>query len=218
MRQIRQRNFEREFEMEVRSYYYRAPKKFQKKYLVNHLISIWTTFINLWRVSPKQWKQFIKLGISHEEICIPGDNNEFAGRTPGGHRVFCGQMFSSTMRDGADGVRAGYANSIIRHPARWWYVEYEQIPKWRIELATRMILHLCRLKTRYDKGGVYFGFLTPANLGNNVNKWYCSEVCRLIKWLLGIADTLSFKVSPQWSAWRAIKAGHELKPLIEMEG
>lgn len=201
--------------MKVRSYYYKAPRKFKRKYMANHAISIWTTFINLWRVHPKQWKQFIKLGISHEEVCIPGSNQQFEGINLAGDRVFYGSIFSATLRDGADGVRKEFADRIIRHPERWWYVDYIGIPSWRIDLAEKMIVHLCMLKTRYDKGGVYFGFLTPANLGNNLNKWYCSEVCRFIKWLLGIADTLSLKVSPQWSAWRAIKAGHELKPLSE---
>lgn len=203
--------------MKARSYYYRAPKKFQRKYMANHLIATWTMLVNLWRVNPKQWKQFCKIGISHEEFGRSDGDGKFEGHTPGGHRVFLGLLFSSTMRDGADGVRVELADVVLRHPENWLYVEYEDIPSWRIDLAEGMITHLCSLKTKYDKGGVYFGFLTPANLGNDLDEWYCSEVCWLIKWLLGIVTERRSRVSPLWSAWLAVKAGHELKPLIEMD-
>jgi hypothetical protein len=202
--------------MKVRSYYYCAPKKFKRKYLVNYLISGWTTFVNLWRVQPKDWKKFCKLGISHEEFCL-GDGwaseSNFEVYIPGGHRCFLGNCFSATMRDGADGVRIALAEDVLRHPENWLYVEYENIPNWRIGLADGMIRHLCELLTRYDKGGVFFGFITPNDLGNDPDKWYCSEVCWLIKWLLGVVKKQRRRVSPLWSAWLAVKAGHELKPL-----
>lgn len=203
--------------MKARSYYYCAPKKFQRKYLANHTISIWTTFVNLWRVAPKDWKRFCKLNISHEEYSDGNGSGDFEIRTPGGHRCFLGWCFSSTMRDGADGVRVAPADEVLKHPENWLCIEYDRIDLWRSELARKMIRHLCSLKTKYDKGGVFFGFLTPANLGNDLDEWYCSEVCWLIKWLLGIVTKRRARVSPLWSAWLAVKAGHELKPLIEME-
>lgn len=203
--------------MKARSYYYRAPKKFKRKYIVNHLIWIWTTLVNLWRVNPKRWKEFCKLGISHEEISPDPGKGAFAFYTPGGHPCFAGYCFSATMRDGADGVRRRATDEVLRHPENWLYIEYENIEKWRVMLADGMISHLVRLKTKYDKGGVFFGFITPNNMGNDLDKWYCSEVCWLIKWLLGVVLKRRARVSPLWSAWLAVRAGHEIKPLIEMD-
>lgn len=198
--------------MKVRSYYYKAPRKFKRKYMVNHLISIWTTFVNLWRVHPKKWKEFCKLGISHEEFST-GDEGEFDSHTPGGHGVMLGLLFSSTKRDGADGVRVAWADTVLRHPENWLYVEYDRVERWRFDLAENMMRRLLELNEGYDTSGVAAGFTNPFNFGDDPDKWYCSAICWVVKWCAGVVNKRKARVSPLWSAWQAIQAGNELKPL-----
>lgn len=197
----------------IREIYYTAPKKFKKKFLVNHAISGWTTFVNMWRVKPKQWKQFRALKISHEEIWFPDEYGIFVGAYDATCGRIYGTCFSSTLRDGDDGVRLRSADSVLgKHPDRWKYFEREVTD----EDFDRMwnMSNLCASKkTKYDKVNVFVGFTTPNNMFDDENKWYCSQVCRFIKWCGNMVNDMMTRISPMWSAWIEIKAGRELHSL-----
>ncbi len=73
-----------------------------------------------------------------------------------------------------------------------------------------MAEHCASKKTSYDKVGVIGGFITPNNMGDDENKWYCSEVCWFIKWCGNLVDKLKSRISPIWSAWQEVKKGEKL--------
>ena len=180
----------------------------------------WTFVLGLFY----NWK-VLKHNFSHEEIWIADDNGEFyqpcscydkyAGCTECylRGRVYLGQCFSSTTRGKANGVRFAAAQDVLgKHPERWFYIEWEceqDKLDWAIELAEE---ETCK---EYDYLGIS-GFIIPF-VGQNKNKWFCSEICDWFKWICCLYSKTQKKVSPRRSAYLlAKKTGTEPKPIGEM--
>ena len=193
----------------VRDLFYKAPNKWDRKYIINHVISSWTLLINLPRVHPKDWKRFWRFCFSHEETWFPDVDGNFMvdGK-------FVGRCFSSTMRDGASGVRFALAVEVLRHPERWKFIEVEVTDDKYNKMQEAADIKAAQ-STAYDLAGVLIGFTNPFNIGDDKYKWYCSEISAYIKYVGGIFKELYDRISPRWSAWLMVKMGHELKPLVE---
>lgn len=193
--------------MKVRDVFYKAPRKLDRKYMVNHVISGWALLVNLWRVHPKDWKRFWRLAFSHEETWFPDDDGNFEV-----NGKFVGSCVSSTMRDGANGIRFEDAAKVLRHPERWGFFEVDIAEEKRSEMRVAAAIE-AEEKTSYDLWGALLGFATPFNIGDDEYKWYCSELSAYLKYAGGIFTKLYDRISPRWSAWLMVKMGHELKPL-----
>lgn len=193
--------------MKVRDIFYKAPNKLDRKYMVNHIISGWTLLVNLWRVHPKDWKRFYKLCFSHEEIWFPDVDGNFEV-----HGKFVGDCFTSTMRDGWDGVRFDSAAYVLRHPERWEFFEIEVTEK-KYNRMWDLAAEENSEDTTYDLAGATIGFANPLNIGDDREEWYCSEIAAYIKWIGDIFTKLYDRISPRWSAWLMVKMRYELKPL-----
>jgi len=71
-------------------------------------------------------------------------------------------------------------------------------------------LLISRLK-KYDYAGL-FGFFSPFNI-HDKNKWYCSEICAWLAYLLRILPKRHKRISPRRLARKLVDAGGVLKPL-----
>ena len=177
----------------------------------------WTFVLGLFY----NWK-VLKYNFSHEEIWI-ADENGFFYEPPDyspemllGEKVkdwgYVGQCFSSTTRGKANGVRFAPASDVLFHSDRWWGIEWEceqDKLDWAIELAEE---ETCK---EYDYLGIS-GFVIPF-VGQNKNKWFCSEICDWFKWICCLYSKTQSKVSPRRSAYLlAKKTGTEPKPIKEM--
>ena len=157
----------------------------------------------------------LKYNYSHVELGIPNEYGEFFyyppmpnSRTCTPIRCYLGQCFSSTTRGGAKGVRFAPASEVLKHPERWDYAEVE-VDDERFEVAMAEARKLVGKK--YDYIGL-FGFFWPWNI-HDKNKWYCSEICAWLAYLMRVLPKRHKRISPRRFARKLVEQGIVLKPL-----
>jgi len=119
-----------------------------------------------------------------------------------------GECFSSTTRGNAKGVRIAPASEVLKHPERWMYIECDFHGNQMVS-AKRVMNNANTAK--YDYWGL-FGFFSPFNIEDD-SKWYCSEICAYIAFLLGVIDRDYKRISPRRLAGKLAKRWGEPKEL-----
>jgi len=176
--------------MKIRFLFYKA--KQNGKWLDNG-ISTWTWLLALARLDFES----LEYDYSHVEFWMPDSEGNFEKRdiiasdTPD-HVFYLDKCFSSTTRGKWNGVRFAPANEVLKHPERWAYMEFEVDDLLWQSTLTFMEMQLGML---YDFPGI-FGFFLPWNTQDK-NKWYCSEICARIAFVLGLTDKLYKRISPR---------------------
>jgi len=156
-----------------------------------------------------QWNR-LKYNFSHCEIWFPDEKAGFEKRRDGiDLSQPAGQCFSSTTRGGAKGVRFAPASEVLKHPERWKYIEVE-VDKNNLENEKNWAKWL--IGETYDYWGL-FGFFWPFWNVQNSKKWYCSEICAVVAWHLGLLKKGESRISPRRFAKILAKKYHDPKPL-----
>ena len=124
-------------------------------------ISIWTRMFN-W--CPKELKS------SHAEVCIPDELGQFEAE--GQAMGYTGTCYTSTLRGEENGVVRRSASSVLRHPDRWNYFEFDIPDQWYKSFVEEM-----DKKVRHNQGydvKTILSYFWYKRLGNP-DKYICSE-------------------------------------------
>jgi hypothetical protein len=176
----------------------------------------WTWLLGLFY----NWK-VLKYNYSHEEVWLPDEQGRFLKCNNEGLRwtrkkdrttapMIFGRCFSSTTRGDAEGVRFAPAVNVLgNHLRRWDYIECE-VDSERLEVVLEEANKLVGAK--YDFRGI-FGFVLPLPIQND-KKWYCSEVCGWLKFLLRVDNKRRKRVSPRRAAYLLSRKYGQPKPCL----
>lgn len=176
-----------------------------KAQVIGQGIVLWTGFLAIVRFD---WKS-LRFNFRHVEVWFPDEDGEFIYEA--GRRILLvikGQMFSSTTRGDATGVRFAPASEVLKHPSRWMYQEFE------VDAVAYRDMYLAaqsQVGKKYDYLGLFTGFFLLAPYLQNDNERYCSDVCGWLAWIGGMLKKRFWILSPRRLA--KIMGGelHELK-------
>ena len=169
-------------------------------------IVIWTWVLAVARLDFKS----LKYNFRHVEVWFPDDVGLFSNipAYADPKAILYGKYFSATTRGENKGVRFAPASEVLKHPNRWDYIEVE-VKDERIE--NYMPVFQEKVGLAYDFAGIA-GFALPFN-PQDKNKWFCSEICAWVAFVLWILPYWHKRISPRRLAKLLVEAGGELKSL-----
>lgn len=189
-------------------------------HVIDNVIALSTQAYNLWRfIDPVLW-DVVKLGLSHEEIWVPGEDGEFdVGMCRLCHqhegcyskkcdakfrREYCGACYTSTMgqvrgsNNVGDGTCKRDASRVLKHPERWSYTEHLVSD----DAYTFMIEYLEK-QVAENKG-----------YGLGPDKNICSEISHNANVVSGELAGPFKVVTPIGDALSMVRSGRKIIPLV----
>ena len=181
-------------------------------HVIDNAIALTTQAYNLQRfTNPVLW-DVVKLGLSHEEMWIPGKNDDFMWTAElmypnGPYKMdgYAGTCYTSTMgqvrgsNNVGDGTCKRDASLVLKHPERWSYTEHE-VSDGAYEIMVKYLEDQVARNKGYGLGR-----------GKNV----CSKLSHNANVTSGeLAGPYRF-ISPLGDALLLVKSGKKIIPLKE---